>query len=240
MLAHDGGGFDTASVITVRGSGSLDNWDRAAILEGRATPLLVGKEILYYQSAELVTEAAGVRTYRLRNLLRGQKGTRWVLREGSSAPLGINAHGVRVVALSASVGRHVLQTSQIGTPIDYRGVTMTQTLDSAANLRITPADEARRPAPVGRIVRKGLGVTWERTTRYTSRLAGVAGILVPLDFAAESYVLEALDNTGAVVATHSVTGARSFELPSVPYDLRIMQVSPAGLRSRPTYLSDWI
>ena len=104
--------WDRANSVEVElVSGSLQSLDQTQVLAG-GNPLLIQAasgdwELLQYASAELT----GTRTYRLSNLLRGQR--------GSESAMGAAA-GARVVVPSGGMAQTGLDRGQVGLPLNWQ------------------------------------------------------------------------------------------------------------------------
>lgn len=194
--------MDTANTVTVNvGHGQLSSMSRAALFaDPAANVMLLGAEVLRFQTATLVTASPNV--YRLSGLLRGQRGTEWAV--------GTHAINERAVLLQARGLRRVtLALADIGRELSWKGVTRGQLVDAVPSQTATVAGVSQQPlAPVDlRATRDSTGgmvFNWKRRTRL---LPGTLGTAPALGEASEAYDVEILSGA-AVIRTTRVTEAQ--------------------------------
>jgi hypothetical protein len=177
-------------------SGTLSSTSELGVLNGFNAALL-GEEILQFRRATLNDDGS----YTLRGLLRGRKRSR----TAGHAP------GDRFILLQAGALRRTAAIeSEIGQERQYRGVSIGQTLSSAATIPFTNAARSLRPlAPShlggGRSSGGDVQINWTRSARLFSAWRNFSA--VPLDEATESYQVDVFaDNTfGTIIRTLSST-----------------------------------
>jgi hypothetical protein len=193
--------FDESGSVTVDvGLGELTNATRDQVLDSDANAMLIGSEIIQFRTATL-TSVAGI--YTLTGLLRGRRGTEWAMTGHTT--------GERCVLLrTAGLLRVGYDAARIGIEAAYKGVTLGKLLSSAAEKTITDTGIALKPfAPVNlrqnTAVAGQVTITWDRRTRLSARWP--ATMVPPLGEAAESYAVELLNLSDAVIETQTVSTA---------------------------------
>lgn len=171
--------FDERSTVTVQVSGELASSTRdAMLLDESINALLLGREILRFRSAALLSGG----TYLLSGLLRGQRGTEWAM--------GGHAAGERCVLLGNSLCRVGSQTNEIGLQRQIKAVTLGQFLSAGAAEDFIDTGVALKPfSPANpRALPDGLdlAVSWQRRTRRSYQYSGPAPV-VPLGEAVQAY-----------------------------------------------------
>lgn len=192
--------FDMSGSVTVdMGSGTLSSSTRDLVLDSEANAMLIGDEVIQFITATLVT--TGV--YKLTGLLRGRRGTEWAM----------TGHAVdeRAVLLrTAGMVRVAYDAARINVNATYKAVTVGRPIDTGLAEGFTDTGIALKPfAPTGLRADTSVAgiytVTWDRRTRLSYRWPSASN--TPLGEAAESYEVDLLDLTDAVVETQTVTGA---------------------------------
>lgn len=185
-------------------SGQLESAEPVAVLNG-SNALLVENadgewELLQWTTAELTAE----RTYALRGLLRGQRGTEHAMRSPVAA-------GARVVVVDGGLLPTGLPPEMMGLDLIWRAgpILSDSTADSYTQTVQTMTGKARRPySPCGLWgVRDHDSGDWEITWKRRTRLGGDSWdqAEVPLGEETEAYQLEILDGDGEVVRTFTAT-----------------------------------
>lgn len=135
------GGFvfdETSTVTVVMDSGTLSSYTRDQILSGLAPAYLIGSEIVYARSAELIAAD----TYRLTGFLRGVRGTEWAM-------AGHAAFENVTVLSAAGLRREDMDTGEIGALRYFKAPTLGRALSTAEAQSITLAAVGKKPfAPV--------------------------------------------------------------------------------------------
>jgi hypothetical protein len=202
--------FDEASTLTVSvGDGELSSVTRASLLlDETINACAIGVdgrwELCQFRDATLVS--TGV--YTLTGFLRGARGTEW-------ASVNHVADESFVLLTKSALRRVAVQTSEVGSELQYKGVSVGRLLSTAvAEAFIDNAVGQKCYAPVAvRIARDAATndatITWTRRSRKSTRFASPAGIAAPLGEASEAYQIEvyADDTFAAVVRTISATNA---------------------------------
>lgn len=194
------GVFDEASSVTVDvGLGTLSSLTRDAVLNGLGNRMLVGSEIIQFRDAELVT--TGI--YKLTGLLRGRRGTDWAM--------STHVAGERAVLLSAAA-HFTMSNAEIGFAKYYKGVTLGRTTASASSVSFINNAIGLKPfSPVDvRIARDTSGnatITWQRRSRYASRLIGPLGISAPLGESSESYQVDVYTSSGYTTVARTISSS---------------------------------
>lgn len=181
--------FDKSSVFEITMSnGDISSKSRNLVLNG-ANMAVVGKEIIQFMTAELISE----NKYRISNLLRGVRGTeQHISTHTASEPfVFISTNGI--VRVPSNV-------SSIGTERFYKAISSGQTLSSATAVGFTNYAKALMPlAPVrlgggfASAVGGDLVINWQRRSRIDAGMRNNVG--VPLGETVENYIVEILDNT---------------------------------------------
>lgn len=212
--------FDERNAITVSVAAELSSSTRAAMLADRSiNVLLVGSEIIRFRTAS--AQSPGV--YRLSGLLRGLMGTEWAM--------GTHVAGERVVLLRADgVRRITVDLPSLGVARSYKAVSFGQSLAAAPAQSFTWAGVMLKPwAPVHlRVLAAGgstVTIGWRRRTRRATVFGGPAGIVVPLGEAAESYLVQSIDGSNAVVASTVVTTPQATISSTGVARVRVAQIS---------------
>ncbi|MBA3588309.1 phage tail protein [Methylibium sp.] len=187
--------FDNANRVNVAfANGAPQSYTRDSLLAGNgyfAIESLVGAQTVWEvcQARTATLEADG--TYTLSGLLRGRRGTEHTMAG--------HAIGDRVVLLGATTIRTLaIESAQIGSELDYRAVSIGDTLENTANEELTITAERLRPfAPVDlralRDVASGdIALSWGRRTRLSHRFLA-AGVAVPLGEDSEAWVVKVWD-----------------------------------------------
>jgi len=193
--------YDTVNTVTVRLNGGALVSASDDNLVNYANLAYLGQELIQFGTAVYNSDG----TYTLSRLLRGRKGTEWAV--------GTHAVGESFVLLDSSVQRiaqdyalngvqETFLNSSYGVPLyDSNGqVTGTETTFTNNNAWLLPY------SPV-QLAQSGQTLTWVRRTRIGGNLT--SGTEVSLGETSESYTVQVLNSSGAVVATHT-TSAPSF------------------------------
>lgn len=177
--------FDETSTLTVRVWGQLASSTREAmLLDDTINALLVGREILRFRNAELLSSdvPANIYAYRLSSLLRGHRGTEWAM-AGHVA-------NERCVLLNTKLRRQATQPNEVNIPVQLKVLTSGKLLSSVEPRAFTDTSVALKPfSPAGLrglVDAAGVHLSWQRRTRLAYRYGGIAPV-VPLGEAVESY-----------------------------------------------------
>jgi hypothetical protein len=236
-----GGGVDeSGSVLVDVGAGQLSSSNLAAVLADQTINAgIVGNEVIRWVDATLISTDPNI--YRLRRLLRGQRGTEWA-RSG-------HAIGDRFVAFGlAGMRRIFTDQADVGAPRILRAVTLGRPLSSAQDVPFTNTGVSQAPLSVAnlRISKPAAGqyvATWERRSRRPVVWRDGAAINLPLAEGSERYQYEVRDDAGnllesgqVVQPTVTITATGS---PAPAIDggtLTVWQMSNAVGRGRPASL----
>jgi hypothetical protein len=215
-------------------SGALSSTSELGVLNGFNAALL-GDEILQFRRATLNDDGS----YTLRGFLRGRKRTR----TAGHLP------GERFLLLQAGALRRTASIeSEIGQERQYRGVSIGQTLSSAATTPFTNTARSLRPlAPShlggGRSSGGNLQINWIRSARLFSAWRNFSA--VPMDEATESYavdifadgtfatVVRTLTSTTAAVTYTSAQQVTDFGSNQSTVHVRVFQISAVVGRGDP-------
>ena len=241
LANYTGGGVDESnSVLVDVGDGELSSTTLDALLTDQTVNAgLLGSEVLRWVDATLISTSPNV--YRLRRLLRGQRGTEWA-RSG-------HAIGDRFVALGTQgLRRIVTDQTEVGAPRVLRAVTLGRPLATGADVPFTNSGESQRPLSVAmlRISKPAPDTyiaTWQRRSRHPVVWRDGAPISLPLAESSERYQFEVRDDAGALVESGQVTSPTVTLLqgmsPAPDIDggtLTVWQMSGAVGRGRPASL----
>ena len=195
--------FDEQNSVTVNvGDGTLASSTRTAILNSLSTnAMLIGSEIIQFKTATLVS--AGV--YTLTGLLRGGRGTEWAMVDHVASE--------RAVLLRvAGLRRVVLENSELGLSLYYKGVTLGRALSSATAEQFTDNSVGLKPfSPIllkaGRDGSNNITFTWQRRTRLGVRMIGALGISIPLGETSEAYEIDIYASSAYATVLRTITAA---------------------------------
>lgn len=238
-LANFAGGnvFDEGNSITVvlgYGGGTLSSASEEAVQNGANACALgdpaTGWEVLQYRTATLTAPG----TYKLTGLLRGRRGTEWMMSEHAanetfvSLPTTINING---------------SFAELGALRHYKGVSFAATLASATAQTFTNEGVAITPyAPV--LLGGGRNASGDLTLNWTPRRRSVGGWPNGVDLPAtdpENWQVEIATSgayttivraTGVTVTTLDYTAAQQtsdFGSPQSTVYWRVAQLGSAGL-----------
>jgi hypothetical protein len=161
------------------------------VLDG-ANLLLAGHEIIQFASAVQI----GSLTWRLSKLLRGRYGTEWAM--------ATHQPGETVLVLDPATLARVSSLDEAGIERLYRTVSIGG--DPSLPDAIGFTNEAMSLKPFAPVHIQGsrngtgdLAITWVRRTRHGGAWRDLVD--VPLNEASETYEVDVLDGTGAVVRT---------------------------------------
>lgn len=203
------------------GAADLSSVTLLAMFNG-ANEALVGSEIIQYATATLI----GTRTYRLRDLLRGRRGTEWAM----------SAHisGEDFVVLPVNVNVNA-PFGELGLARLYKAVASGQTVASATAVSFTNTGVALKPySPVhvggGRNASGDIVINWVRRTRIGG--AWVDYVDAPLSEATEQYEVRIYTSNAYVAAynAYTVSGAHTYTYPAAD------QTSDSGGLIAPLYV----
>jgi hypothetical protein len=161
--------------------------------------VLVGKEIIQYQTATLV----GPREYELTTIRRGWYGT-WV-------HLSSHLPGELAVALNEALVAITVPTGELNQVLVTRFVSEGQQTITGTNLNVIPRGNSLRALPVvnirWRLVSSSgdMRLDWNRVARKT--VAWVDYTDVPLNESIEQYAVEILSATGQLLRTFTVSSS---------------------------------
>lgn len=184
--------FDMLNSVTISlpSFQTLSSYSRDTILSGAAPGYLVGSELLYAQTATLVS--TGV--YTLGGLLRGRRGTEWAMpghvADERFVELKTTGEGFNFLSLNAS---------DLGVNRHWKGLSPGQLLSAVADRTLTPMGIGLKPfSPVDARADRTTADTvfsWKRRTRLSTRMLGPLPITPPLGEASESYQVEIYDSS---------------------------------------------
>lgn len=197
-LGDFGGGnvFDEINTLTVvlsAGSGSLESRTRAAVLNGSNMAAVgSGDDYEYIQFRDATLIAAG--TYVLSGLLRGRRGTEWLM----------SSHAAGETFVLLPVDNPAAPLAEISLSLLYKAVTTGTSITSATPLSFTNHGSALRcyaPVNLGGGIDDlgGFVLSWVRRTRIGGTWLDFVD--VPLSETSEAYVLNIYtDGTFASIA----------------------------------------
>lgn len=193
-LGNWSGGWtvDTVNTLTVDvGSDTLSSTTADVLIaDATVNAMLVGSEIIRYQTATLVSPGV----YTLSRLLRGLRGTEWAISTHAAAErcVLLRPTGLRRVPTSLAAR---------GQTYYVRGITRGQSLASVASETFTDLGVGMMPyAPVdvrGVRTTEHIVVTWKRRSRYVTSVTGI--LSAPLGEATEAYRVTILSSGGAAL-----------------------------------------
>ena len=227
-----------SSVLVTLDRGTLTSVTLLALLAGANTAAIEvapdSWEILQFQTATLV--AAG--TYRLTNLLRGQRGTEHAV----TATVG-----ARFVLLDDAVRPLDLSTNDIGLTLNWRAGPASRDIGDAAFATTSHVFHGRGLAPLAPVHIRGarnavgdLALTWTRRTRAGGD--SWEGLDVPVGETAESYALDillgtvvkrTLTTTSPAALYSALDQTTDFGSPQSSLSIRLAQLSPTYGRGTP-------
>lgn len=218
--------FDDVNTVTVNlGYGTAASSTRDAVLnDATINAWLIGSEVIQAVTATLVS--AGV--YTLSQLLRGCRGTEWAMTG--------HATGERAVKLQMTgLRRARMETSELGAPRYYRGVTIDRRPDNATTEEFTNNGIGLKPfspfdARVTRDASGNITITFQRRTRLAIRAIGTLGISVPLGEDSEAYDL-IIYASGAYATVKRTIPATTISAPYSSAD----QTTDFGSNQNPIY-----
>lgn len=184
---HSGGHtvdfFNTLSVTMV---GELESTTWSGLLAGQ-NALLVGSEIIQFQTATLTASTTLTNTYTLSKLLRGRRGTEQY----------ISTHGASetVVLLDSQIARLAVPETRLGTTV-YRTATVGEDVDDLTNETVTNSGVCLKPwAPTDLRAYKSAAASWDiqlswkrRDRLHQDSMLWLADI--PMSESAETYDIE--------------------------------------------------
>jgi hypothetical protein len=190
--------------------GTVSSADELQVLNG-ANALAVENgdgewEVVQFRDAELMNAGR----YRLRTLLRGQRGSEHAMRNPVAA-------GARVLVLDLAVSQPAIGTSEIGLPLSWTiGPASREIGDESYDTQtVTLLGRGRRPLSPAHVTGSRDFASGDVTLSWTrrTRLGGDSWeqVEVPLGEDAEAYEIDVLSGGGAVLRTLSAT------FPSVVY-----------------------
>ncbi len=152
--------WDRAGQVTVELiDGSLNSLPLLEVLNGSNIALL-GGEIIQFADAHLIAP----RTYTLRTLLRGRRGTEHAMAGHSS--------GERFILLDSSLSKRPIALDRIGQPLWLKGVSNGCLLENAIPVTFTPQAVSLKPLSPAQLRGRrdaagSLLITWLPRTRYS-------------------------------------------------------------------------
>lgn len=197
--------FDEINTVTVlmRSGSPLVSYTELQVLNGAGLCVLGAPgrwEILQYKVATLV----GANTYRLSGLLRGRRGSEWVM--------GLHQASETFVLADPSAWRRPNPgNTEIGLSRLYKGVTARASLATTTSQSFTNGAAGLKPYPVahiggGRDADGNLTINWVRRTRVDGGWRD--GVDVPLGEASELYDVE-IWNAGRTAVLRTLPGVTS-------------------------------
>jgi hypothetical protein len=192
--------MDEANTVDVQmNSGTVLGTSRDDLLDRGANLALLGEEIIQFR----VAEALGDGAYRLSGLLRGVRGT--------GHRVGSHLVGERFVLLNqGGILRAPLSVSDIGTAMQWRGVSFGQALNRSSLVEQASTGQAVMPfAPVdARITRTAadIEITWDRVTRGLQGFPA-NGVDIPLFEASEAYEVDVFDGPTFTAVKRTLSAA---------------------------------
>lgn len=193
--------FNTLSVTMV---GELESTTWDGLIAGQ-NALLVGSEIIQFQTATLTASTSLTNTYRLSKLLRGRRGT--------EAYIGTHAASEIVVLLDTQLTRLVSPETRFGTTV-YRVGTIGEEVDDLTDQTVNNTGVCLKPwAPVNLRAKKSAAASWDinLTWNRRDRLHGdtmLWAASVPMSESVESYDIEIYD-TGFTTLKRTVSANSS-------------------------------
>lgn len=162
----------------------LESRSESAVLSG-ANLCLIGGEVLQFATAELLQNGH----YRLRNLLRGRRGT-------EAATLNHTAGEQFVLLSGAALAPHDAGLAALGQTLLFKAMSPYQTVEDVAALPVMVAGRGLRPLPpvhmsAKRLQNNDIHLSWTRRSRQG--FDWVDGADAPLAEEAELYDVEVLD-----------------------------------------------
>lgn len=178
--------FDETNTVTVDvGDGTLATNTRDAVLGSQTiNAIVIGSELLQFRNATLISPGI----YELSGLLRGSRGTEWAMTG--------HAAGERCVALTvAGIRRIQMQNSELGVTRYFKGVTLGRAVSTADSEAFVDYGIGLKPfSPfdfrVSRDASNNCTLSWQRRTRFSTRVIGPLGISIPLGEDSERYDVE--------------------------------------------------
>ena len=195
--------MDEVSFVDVNvGAGELSSVTRDQLLaDASVNAMLIGSEVIRFTTATL--QSANPNVYRLRRLLRGQRGTEWATTGHASVERAVllRPRGLR---------RVVSDAAELATLQKVRAATIGTVAADAAPQNFTLAGVGLKPfAPTN--LRKrvdGIGtlsLTWDRRTRRTTVIRNGVGVQHPLGEAAEAYEVDVYNAANVLQRTIQAT-----------------------------------
>lgn len=191
--------FDSLNTIVVDlVSGDLESRTQLAVFEG-ANAAAVGVDGRWELVQWLDAVEIAPNRYRLSNLLRGRKGTEFLV--------GTGIAGDKFVVLSG-IGRLSLQTSEVNQEFTYRSVTISTPFSTGTDQTFTGRAVALRPySPVYINVAKedngDFTITWIRRGRLSQELR--SGMDIPLSETSEAYDVDIFLNGDATIIKRTLS-----------------------------------
>jgi hypothetical protein len=228
--------LDTANTLHFSlNSGSLASATEAQLIAQGVNALLVGSEIIQFETATQNTDGS----WTVSNLLRGRRGT--------DGACGSHAASETVIVLNSALTRNSESNAALGQTRYYRAVSAGQTLDGISSQEFTISGEDLKPySPVGIggafDSSNDMVISWFRRTRLGGSYGSGAyaltdGMNGPLSEQTEAYQIDILNSGGTVVRTIQATtasavytaGQQTTDFGSVQssYQIRVYQMSAA-------------
>ena len=209
--------LNSLTVVLTAGSGTLSSVTRLAVLNG-ANMAVVGTpgetgvrsmEIIQFRDAELT----GTRTYRLTGLLRGRRGTEWMI--------GSHVSGEKFVLLPTATNTNA-DTSDLYLTRQYRAVTsglpITGTaVQNFANWGMTMLPYAPVNLGGGHLANGDILLTWQRRTRIGG--LWMPYVDVPLSEPHEEYAVTIYSDSSYAGTVRVIFGAGAITSESYTYTL---------------------
>jgi len=209
--------MDEVSFVDVNvGAGELASVTREQLLaDASVNAMLIGSEVIRFATATL--QSANPNVYRLRRLLRGQRGTEWATAGHASVERAVllRARGLRRVVSDAAelAALQKVRAATIGT-VATDAAPQNFTLAGVGLKPFSPVNLRASSAALG-----GVRLTWDRRTRRTTVIRNGVGVQHPLGEAVEAYEIDVFNAANALIEQLSVIGTTSATLGS-PVQLR--------------------
>lgn len=176
-------------------------------------PIIIGKEILHYQTATLISGT----TYELSNLLRYRRGTDRIYYENLLLGTGLHAQGDGVVFLNAGAYSFAYDPQEIGVSHSFRLIESGKDYSAGLPYFTEPlvgGGDARKPYSPVNIRWTGdrtsgnadVVLSWTRRVRKNGDLVGYVDAI--LDEDTEGYIVEIWNNTFSALL-RTITGITS-------------------------------
>jgi len=188
----EGNVFDEYSILEVTVRGELVSSTRELMLNNLSINVaLVGSEIIRYRNAQLLSSTQFTNTYRLSGLLRGQRGTEWVI--------STHVSNERFVELGTKLRRVNSLITQIDLPRQVKAVTLNKLLSDVPSRSFTDTAIGLKPFSPANLTavyqNNDIRVSWQRRTRLITRYGGSVGTYVPLGEVSEQYRVRIFKNS---------------------------------------------